>query len=231
MAARNGEVDDVTVKDDEEYVAKRIKKQILDSRQLVNEREDVFFAGELLDPDINLSQEQKVESWGNTVRQYIRDIEPLLRNFPAGVDDQGRDICEFYRESIQLGEVRLVPPDTRSYDFSAITAVDGEEFTERDLKRELNLPPQVDLPHPHRVEFGGLLSIVDYDARVSYQWRVNTNPGGFNTAEDYVTLQQSRIVPKYVYESAVRAANMFLDEIGIGIEVDGGEYHSVEPGL
>jgi len=227
MAAESLEgMDPVTVEDDDEYTARRFLKRVMDSRDRVDEREDSLFNGALLEPNLDVADYQLLQAWANTVRQFIRNIEVLLHNFPDETERGG----SWYLHEVDLGEVRLTPPDAPGYAFSQVSMLD-EGVGEDALKQRLGLPLSTDLPRPQTRQFRGLQSIIEQEPVVGAQWSVCVDASGPPATHDYETVTRQRVVPKHIYENAVRAADRYLDGIGIGVEKDGGEYRSVEPGL
>jgi len=219
-------MDPVTVEDDDEYTARRFLKRVMDSRDRVDEREDSLFNGALLEPELDVADYQLLQAWANTVRQFIRNIEVLLHNFPDETEKGG----SWYLNEVELGEVRLTPPDTPQFAFSEVAMLD-DGVGEDALKQRLDLPLTADLPKPRTRDFRGLRSIIEIEPVVSAQWSVCVDASGPPATHDYETVTAQRAVPKYIYENAVRAADRYLDGIGIGVDSDGGDYRSVEPGL
>jgi len=217
----NAADDTLTVKDDEEYVAKRIKKRILDSRDRVDQREDLLFAGRVLDPEVDIPEHRAVRAFGKTVQQFVRNIRVLLTSFPEG-DGQR------YFEQTDLGHVTLYPPNTDSYQFgdAARSSRPPEE-----VKKDLGLPREASLPEPSTVTFDGLKSILEHDPVLRQRWSVQVSTGHGRESAEYVTVHAQQVVPKHIYDAAVEAADEFLNNIGMGVDIDPGEWRSGEPGL
>lgn len=195
------------VKDEEGTVDRKLKDRILKSRNRIDDREDILFTQAKLDPQINISHEDAVEAWGNSVRQYIRSIEPVLRS-----DEIGR--ADFYYKEMVLGEETLTPPDTSEYDFS-LFAEDSVSNTR--LMMDMGLPHTFEPPEAVTVTFQGLVDIIELET-IGHEWVVQTEKHDFRN-ESVERLSVSRPVPKYVLENAVRAADQFLQEAGIGLEI------------
>lgn len=212
--------DEITVKDDEEYVPKRVKQRILDSRERVNEREDELFTARLLDPEVGISEAQATVAWGSTVKQFMRDIEVLLDRLPV-------ESAEQYYRNVDLGQMVLLPPDKGGYAFSRVAHVDDADA----LRRELGLPKQATVPQPKAVTFTGLLSVIEREPIQQENWSVCVEAKGPPSTHEYLQLRAAEPVPKWIYENAIRAADRFLQDAGIGVEIDAGDHMSEEPGL
>lgn len=211
---------DISVQDEEEYVDKRIKKRILDAREQVDEMEQALFDEELLMTDVEIPHSQKAVAWGNTVRRFLRNIEVILVRMDIPEAEQ-------YLEHVELGSVELVPPDKDGYAFSNVAHPDLDD---QDVKRMLNLPPTVDLPHVQRRSFEGLRSVIESDAVLTGSWLVRVSDGNPAT-RDVLELHTQRPVPKSLYEDAVRAADRFLFDAGVGLNIEASAWRSEEPGL
>lgn len=220
MATAEG-TDDIQIKDEEEYVPKRVKKRILDSRERVNEREDELFTARVVDPEIDISEGQAVVAWGNTVKQFMRDIEVLLERLDI-------ESASHYLHDVHLGEVSLVPPDMRGYAFSRVV---DEQTDDAVLRQQLGLPRDAELPRPKGVPFNGLQSIIEREPILQEQWRVCIDASGPPPAHQYLYPEVGQPVPKWIYENAIRAADRFLQDAGIGVDVKADPHFSTEPGL
>jgi hypothetical protein len=84
----------------------------------------------------------------------------------------------------------------------------------------LDLPRGVDLPEPQRVPFEGLKEVIERDPVLTHQWEVCVKREGARPNWEYVYPQTQRPVPKRLYENAVRKADMFLQQAGIGLDTD-----------
>jgi len=219
---------DVQIQDEEEYVDKRVKQRILDARQQVDDMEKALFDEELLSPDVNIGHSRKVLAWGNTVRRFLRNIEViLLRIDLSAAGGERGDPSERYLHDVDLGAVTLVPPDKRGFQFSKVAHPD---VSDADLKRMLDLPSSADIPKPTDVPFEGLQSIVSSDSLLAESWHVSLGRG--NPAErQTIELHAERPVPKSIYEDAIRAADRFLHDANIGINIKAQDHYSEEPGL
>lgn len=225
MASQNGESPelDIRVEDEEEYTDKKTKQRILNERDMLNEAQHELFSARLINPDVDYSQLDALMSWGNLVRSYLSDLSILLAN-----DDL--EHARYYRESVDLGSVQLVPPSKQGYDFGQI-AYDG--VTEEDLIREWpGFGRGAELPKPKTREFVGLSSLIKADPVVEAHWSVVKNPRASRPNQERLTLHAQQPVPKRIYEAALRQADQFLQECGIGLEISGGDYMADEgPGL
>jgi len=212
---------DIHIDDEEEYVDKRIKERILKSREQVDETEQALFDEELLMPDVQIPDPQKVVAWGNTVRRFLRNIETVMMQ--EEIDDAHR-----YHEEIELGTVQIVPPDTNGYEFSLIAQ---EGIDDKVLKRRFNLPSGAKLPKPKTIAFTGLKSVLEHDPILTASWAVTIDDSGPPPMHDTITVNKQQPVPKSVYEDAIRASDRFLQQAGIGLNLKAQPHRSKEPGL
>jgi hypothetical protein len=149
--------------------------------------------------------------WSNIVKQYLRAIEPLLRA-------EDVDSAKHYYEEVTVAEIPLYPPDTDGYRFSVIEQADHDESY---LKRMIGLPKHADLPRPRTADFVGLKQIIEKDPVIHEQWQVCVDARGAPPHE-YVYPEIREPVPKSVYVDAVRNADRFLQQAGVGLELESG---------
>lgn len=211
---------DISVQDEEEYVDKRIKKRILDAREQVDDMEHALFDEEPLMPDVQINHAQKVVAWGNTVRRFLRNIEVIMQRMDIPEAKQ-------YLDDVDLGTVDLVPPDKDGYAFSQVAHPDLDD---NDVKRLLDLPPSAELPEVQERPFVGLQSVIESEPVLTGSWLVRVGDGNPAT-RDIIELQTQRPVPKSLYEDAIRAADRFLFDAGVGLNIEASAWRSEEPGL
>jgi len=87
------------VADDEGDVDTKIKTRILKNRKRIDDAEEALFVEAVTDPNIRLAPEERILTWGTVVKQFLRTIEPILRDedvagavLPRETDWQG-DTC------------------------------------------------------------------------------------------------------------------------------------------
>jgi hypothetical protein len=211
MSGENGSEAPQEVIDEEGGVDKAIKKRIIQARERVDETEISLYRDAEVDPNVNLSELEKIHIYATTVKQFLRRIEPLLRTANIPNNDE-------YYTDIHIETVPLVPPDTKGYPFSILPEIHDLEAKEQ--RRRLNLPHGVEVPEIEPVTFEGLKDIIEGDIILSHRWQVCVQNKGARPNWDFVYPEQTRPVPKEVYENAVRKADMFLQEAGIGVETD-----------
>lgn len=214
----NGDGPAQEVLDEEGDVDKALKKRILQSHDRVDETEIALYRDAAVNPEVNLSEAEKAYIYGTTVKQFLRRIEPILRteNVPnneyyyAGESADGD-------ETLDLGAVTLVPPDTAGYQFSAVADTTADEG---ELRRRIGLPRGAEVPQPETVEFAGLQDVIEREAILTHTWEVCVSNQGAppNHECEYPAVRQP--VPKHIYTEAMRAADMFLQDVGIGLETD-----------
>lgn len=223
MSKNDSNTPEIEITDEEEYTDKRIKKRIMDARDSLNETKKQLFAGRLLEPDVQISQAEAVLAWSDLVRSYIRDLGVLL-NHP--------DIphAEYYKTEVEIGSVSIIPPDKDNHQFSLIAY---DQVTEDELKRELpGFGRNAELPKPRRRDFYGLMSVVEQEPIISEQWLVVKNPTQVGPNQDQMMLEREQPVPREIYEKAIVQADQFLQQAGIGLDIEAKPYMgSEEPGV
>lgn len=198
--------------DDDGDVDKAIKRRIVKARERVDETELALWRDAELDPQIrgSISEAEKIRTFAMTVQQFLRRIEPLFR--VDGIENNR----EYYTE-IDVGEITLYPPDTDGYQFSMIGRVDGGE---QELRRMLDLPRGVDVPEPVQITITGLQEVIEREPVLSYQWSVCVAKQGARPNWEYVYPSVTRPMGKKIYKNAIRMADLFLQEAGIGLDTE-----------
>jgi len=210
MCANETNGDPQEVIDEDGDVDKALKRRIIKSRERVDETELALYRDAALQPDVNLSELQKIHIYATTVKQFLRRIEPLLR-----VEDVPNN--KYYYREIEIDTIELVPPDTQGYRFSVVAQSNRDD---KQIRRMLGLPRGVDLPEPLAIPFMGLKSVIERDPVVSNMWEVCVKREGARPNWRYVYPETQQPVPKRLYEDAVRSADMFLQQAGIGLDTD-----------
>jgi len=197
------------VKDNEGTIDDAVKGQIITARERVAEREDLLFVQAPLEQDI--SRTERIAMWGTTVRQYLRFLEPLLR---AGELEGGREVYE----TEEIGQITLYPPDRDQRAFSQAAQM-VDEYDDAKLRKMLNLPRESTVPRPQHVSVRGLKQVIEMPRAVSEQWQVCIDASGPPPQHRYITLETAESIPKQIYEDAVRLADEFRQQAGIGVEL------------
>lgn len=214
MAMQNPDEDNSETVQDDGTVDQKLKKRILDTRRRVDEREDYLYVQATVDANKHIEPAEQDVYWGMVVKQYLRTIEPLLQ------EESVSEANKFY-DDIPIGEVTLVPRDTERYPFQSVAAGDVSPMR---FKIQYGLPRAVELPEPETVEFRGLKSVIERGPMVGRTWEVETDVYSDPAEGGVVRTSDQRPIPKQIYEDAVRAADRFLQQAGIGLEI-GGEPH------
>lgn len=199
--------DSKRVIDDEGDVDAQVKARILNSREAINENENVLFTHRTVRPDIEITHAQATVAWGHSVKRYIRDVEILLTN------DDIPEAKKYYL-GVDLGDVTLVPPETEGYDFSKFA---NDDLDDMRLKKEMGLPPNCEVPEPYTETFTGLKSLLEAGEVVRQEWTVFVDKTGPRASWEPVTIDAMQPIPKHIYERAVRHTDQFLQEAGIGV--------------
>lgn len=194
------------VTDSEGTVDEKVKNRILKARERVDEREDLLFVQMPADPNSRLSRREATAAWNTTVRQYIRAIEPLLKS------DEIQEAGYYYRE-VPLGREEFPPPDGKKQ-WSNFARTDNET----QVIRSMGLHPSFDPPEAKEVRFEGLKDILDKQ-QISLSWQFNVDPTQWGPEVERERLNITTPVPKHTLEEAVSAADQFLQEAGVGLEI------------
>lgn len=185
---------DVFVGDDEGLVDRERRKVILARRQDID---DILAESKQLEMAGRINHGQAVELVHGAVVRFLVRIEPLLRN-------EQIDESQYYYEEVELGTLDPAPPP--------IDLASGERIA--------HAPKAVPVP------IRGLRQIITFDP-FWQAWTYHVSPkagGGWALAdgERDTRTSQSRIrLPMDVLKNSVRAADAFLDEIGLGLDYGG----------
>jgi len=207
--------------DEEGTVHEKLKERIIQARDRVDNYENHVFIEATTDPEIQLRPNERVAIWGTSVKQYLRTIEPVLRS------DEVTHSNKYYQQ-VHIGELTLYPPETDGYDFQRAARMNADDTT---IRRALDLPPGTDLPQPTNRTFQGLQSIIEAPETLQSQWEVCVNNAGPPPQHDYVYPQTQRTIPKQIYEDAVRHADEFRQQAGVGLDIGVPEtdYQELDP--
>lgn len=207
--------------DDENRIDKRLKDRILDARDRVAENEDAVFVEAALDDDVQRTHQQLVAIWGTSVRQYLKTIEPLLRS-----DEISR--AEYYYRDLEIIDKQVYPPDgpttvIQGQDASTVeiywSPFYNDETENFPIIRDSNLFGRgFSPPEPKRVQLSGLKSIIETKAIVK-SWRVPLQRTHFSEATPIAQPKYQETLGKETLEYAVRKADEFLHQAGIGLEI------------
>jgi hypothetical protein len=203
MAAQSNGDTAFEVPDDGE-IDRSFKQRIINALNRVDEREDYLYVQAPVEDGMQANHIEQDLYWGMIVKQFLRTIEQLLRS-----DEIGQS-AHYYHE-VELGSVELIPRNTEQVPFQDY--LDGG-MAPVGFRLRHNLAEDADLPKPVEREFRGLKAVIESDGVVSKTWTVRTREGGA------ITTQDKQPVPKIVYERAVRNGLEFLQEVGVGIDVD-----------
>lgn len=214
---------DIEVADDENYTDKAVKQRFQQTRQMVKDAEHELFSKRLVDPEVQYSQLDALLAWGDFVRSYIHDLAVLLNH-------EDMDGSEYYRDKVELAKIELIPPDQQGYPFSQI-AFDGIE--EDDLVRDFNGFQQgAEMPKPKMRKITGLMDLAERDPVIEARWIVVKNPRAAPPNRDRLQLQRQKPIPRGVYRKALAEADQFLQNCGIGLDIEAEAYTADgEPGI
>jgi len=198
------------VLDEEGDVDSKVKDLILQARQRVADTKYAVDVKEPLNADVEIRRPRKIQIFAKTVKQFLIRIEPLLRADRIVGN-------EYYYEDMDepIGTVELVPPDTDGYQFSLVAR---RGLDERELRTMIGLPLGAEIPEPEVVAFTGLKEIIERPPVLSYQWSVCVSKQGARPNWDFAYPEVQRQVPEQIYIDAIREADSFLHDIGIGVD-------------
>jgi hypothetical protein len=203
---------DHKVSDSEGTVDKRVKDRIINARERVDDAEyKLYIEAPLEHNQTGEDWEARAhQAWGKVVKQYLRTIEPLLR------DDEIQNAREVY-ESKDLGRIEIQPPNQHGIPFREFAASDMEAMQ---FRMNNELPADMELPTAEVVQFEGLESIIKSPSTITKTWRLNV--GMYKSPEEggTLTLTTEAVVPKTIYERALREADEFLQQAGVGLRIE-----------
>ena len=218
MNLENGlEEEDIEVQDKEDYTDKKVKQRILNGREMLQSAEHELWSKRLVEPDAEYSELDALLSWGTLVRSYLRDLSVLLNH-------DGMANAKHYREQVEIGQVRLIPPDKHGYPFSRVAYpdIDADELLKttefHDFERG------AEMPTPKVRKFNGLQSLITANKSVIGRWTVTKNPMQAEPNQKTIYLEAERPIPKYIYENALTHADQFLQQSGIGLDIEASDY-------
>lgn len=201
------------VEDEENFVATERKKQILGARENVRDwREELFTAARTGEID----EESAVTLFGDPVREYLMTIEPLLQLDLSNAQ-------EVY-EKKELGTIELRPPE------EYLEAAGGRQSPGR--RSEKTVSGDLDVK-TYTIE--GLKEVIERES-VSATWTIHikwARPQFAPRGGPRQTVQPTVEKPltREVLRNAVRTADQWLQEAGVGLDLDAEPYRSEEPGL
>jgi hypothetical protein len=199
------------VNDDEGNVDRKIKDRILKARERVDTREDQLFV-QAPAMDVRMSQEQALNAWATSIRQYIRVVKPLL----TSDEIEG---AQYYWTKVPLGGREISPPDGEK-EWSRFAYSDDPNG----LATQMGLPPSFDPPEAKTASFTGLQEIMNRQT-IEKHWTVDMKPDAILPQENLDSLTVKMPVPKSILEKAVEATDAFLQEAGVGLEIGGDDPH------
>lgn len=191
-----------SVLDEENFVDRKRKEQILSLRQSVDEYESELFFGVAQD---QLTPDEAVSLWHDAVRRYLMAFEPLLRREDIPNSD-------YYYTGIELGAVTVEPPEK----YRTTPSVRGKSRS-NDVLLAQSKPPK-----PKTTDIEGLKTVIEKEI-ISEEWSVRVDrarsPGpSTGPPIETVTVEESEQMPRSVLRNAVRAGDEFLEKAGVGLQ-------------
>lgn len=207
--------------DEENRIDKRLKDRILDARERVTEREDHAFVGAPLDDDVALTHSQRTQIWATSVKQYLRVIEPLLRS--DEISNSG-----YYYTELPIVQRTIYPPDgpttiirgsgteTDTIEIAWSMLYDDDIDTMKQIMNNPLFGRGFESPEPKTFELSGLKDVIEKDG-ISVSWRVPLSKQDIDP--DIAQPVYETPLKKEWLEFAVRKADQFLQQAGIGLEI------------
>lgn len=218
----DGEENIIEIDDEDNFSDKKIKQRILSARDRIEVAHDQLYSERVLNPELKISDAEVLSAWGSLVRAYIRDLGVFLHN-----DDL--PTARKYREEVEIGKVLMIPQETPQIDF---TKVMHDQYTDKDLRRMWGFERGAEIPKPRERKFKGLESIVERDNVLEEFWLVIPNPRAAPPNQARIEVMDRKPVPKHIYEKALQHSDTFLQNIGIGAEIDANSYNADgKPGI
>jgi len=187
------------VQDEENYVDKRTKDRIMEVRQDVDKWWSELYTMAAMG---DIEADEATRLWHEHIRRYLVAIEPLLRN-----DDELPHAAEFYKEK-NLGTVRVDPPEELH---------EQTGIPEPDDVLSIGALVQSEPPDPKEETIQGLKTVIERDA-IQKTWTVRVRavdkPGPGVQDRTY---EQTIPIPREIILNAVRTADEFLQQAGIGV--------------
>lgn len=202
------------IQDEGNYTDRRKKKDLLDMRETVTEWQRELFTqvrfGEL---DLNTA----VTIWGERVREYLERVEPILLtgDGPTFTQDEEFDYkLDGAREvytSVELGVVEVPPPE--EYGQLARQAQESEHIKILEDSH----------PQPKERVIKGIKEVIERET-VAAEWEVSVYDGRLPPSDRVREQAIQNEVPlnRVTLRNAVRVADEWLQNHGIGIETDSG---------
>lgn len=213
MSKQNGQDPGKRVDDTEGTVDEKFKTRIIDARNRVDRAEEKIFVEAATDPNVEINPQEQILTWATIVKQFLRTIEPILR------DEDVEQSQEYYREK-EIGNEVLYPPNMEGYPFRKVLQFG---MTDVERRRALELPRGVDIPEPEKIEFDGLKSIIESPNVLENQWVVTIDTTGPPPDHERIYPTQQTVISKEIFENAIRHADQFLQNINIGVDVSEGD--------
>lgn len=200
--------------DDGNFVDRRKKQDLLEMRQTVREWQQELFTQVRFG---KMDYETATTIWGDRVREYLVTIEPLLLTGegPTFTDPENfefeLDGAEDVYLNAELGIVEVPPP---------------EEY--HTLKQQAKQSETIKLPsnetlEPQEQPIVGLKNVIELDT-VQASWQVDVYDARRAPSQRLQTRTVQNEVPlnRVTLQNAVRVADEWLQNQGIGIETDSG---------
>jgi len=212
------------IKDEEGTVDQKLKERIISARNRVDERWDALYVGAPLE-GFGLSEQQKADVLGHSVRQYLMAIEPLLRS------NNVVNARQYYTE-VEIATEPLHPPNGKypkkgspMYGQIEQRPYRWDLFNNADMSRRRAMQSHgsdlfgraFEPPKPRKAELKGLKSVIETE-RINEQWTVVLNPGAIGPEQITFFPSVEMPLPRRWLRDAVRYADQFLQEAGIAVD-------------
>lgn len=215
MSRTNGSSSDadVLIGDEDEYVDKKLKERLVETRKEVAEsKTELFTAAKMGDIDT----ETAISVWGDRVRKFLLVLEPIITQNEMELPD-----AEKIYKSKRIGVVRVDPP--QKY----------QQNPRQQLRSGVGTVVENGPLRPKQLPIYGLVDVIENE-RVTAQWDVKLRELNDNSrSERYSeTVVEAAPIGREVLRDAVRYADLWLQSAGVGIEISASDYYGgEEPGI
>lgn len=197
MSDGHGNASRQTVADPEEFNQQRRLRSIHDARDRVRATYEAT-----QDPSVNADYQTLAANYRATVQNYVGEIEGLLQTY----DFDNSDLDENYWKGVELGPLTVSPP---------------RDLVELREQNDASVIGDSDL-QPAEYAIPGLQGYLDAAAQCPVQEEFKLHVRRRHKGQETVTGVSSTEMPIQVSYAAFRAANLFLSNTGLDVELESG---------
>lgn len=217
MSQRNDNPGQNRAADDENYVDRERRRDILDARREVREWRKQIFT-ELRLGTAEYGEQEALMVFGDRVREYLLVLEPLLGN-------ETLPKSQLAYLNYRFDPVILGPPEEL-----VAAAKDGGRPSQSEKSNGSDFSVIGELPEPEAFSFNGLKKIIETET-ITAQWTVyvrwDENNNG-NDRREKITRSKTVPLPKWLLRDAVRLADEWAQQANLGLELGTPEIDAVD---